>query len=57
MFTGQKFAMLEIKALASKVLRKYEIVRSNPTHVLLLSAETILKSANGLHIALRERDA
>ncbi|KAF2895444.1 hypothetical protein ILUMI_10731 [Ignelater luminosus] len=52
---GQKFAMLEMKSLLSKVLRNYELLE-DPEHKLVLAAETVLKSANGIRIGLKKRN-
>ncbi|XP_025831460.1 cytochrome P450 4d2 [Agrilus planipennis] len=52
---GQKFAMLEMKATISKILRVYEILPAEPVHELLLSPETTLKSANGIHVKIEKR--
>ncbi|EFA04629.1 cytochrome P450-like protein [Tribolium castaneum] len=52
---GQKFAMLEMKSLISKVIRHFELTPANPHHELVLAAETVLKSANGIKIGLRAR--
>ncbi|KAF2878640.1 hypothetical protein ILUMI_27529 [Ignelater luminosus] len=51
---GQKYAMMEMKSLVSKVLRNYELLEV-PGHKLLLSPETILKSLSGFHVQLRKR--
>nr|QZM07479.1 cytochrome P450 monooxygenase CYP4BN53 [Lasioderma serricorne] len=52
---GQKFAIFEMKSTVSKILRHYEILKTEPIHLLLLTVETILKSENGIQIALKER--
>ncbi|XP_044266775.1 probable cytochrome P450 4d14 [Tribolium madens] len=52
---GQKFAMLEIKSIVSKVVRCFELRSAEPYHNLLLSAETVLKSANGIKIGIKKR--
>ncbi|KAK7869159.1 hypothetical protein R5R35_006616 [Gryllus longicercus] len=50
---GQKFAMMEIKALISKVLRNYKLigVGRKPT----FSYEMILKTSEGLYVKLENR--
>ncbi|KAJ8913517.1 hypothetical protein NQ315_017067 [Exocentrus adspersus] len=53
---GQKFAMHEMKAVISKVLRTYELVSANPKHRLQLIAELVLKSTNGIRIKLEKRN-
>nr|WCC58128.1 cytochrome P450 [Pharsalia antennata] len=52
---GQKFAMHEMKVVISKVLRNYELLPAVPQHKLMLSAESVLKSANGVKLKLRPR--
>ncbi|XP_044266774.1 cytochrome P450 4C1-like [Tribolium madens] len=54
---GQKFAMLEMKSLISKVIRHFELKPANPHHQLVLAAETVLKSANGIKIGIRARNS
>ncbi|KAJ3655751.1 hypothetical protein Zmor_014866 [Zophobas morio] len=49
---GQKFAMLEMKCTISKILRKFKLKPSTPEHTLILAAESVLKSANGVKISL-----
>ncbi|CAH1108900.1 unnamed protein product [Psylliodes chrysocephalus] len=51
---GQKFAMLEMKVVLSKVLRHFELLPSGQD--LILSAQTVLKSQNGVNIKLKKRD-
>lgn len=55
LFLGQKFAMHEMKVIISKILRKYELLPAVPQHKLILSAESVLKSANGVKIKIRPR--
>lgn len=52
---GQKFAMLEMKSTLSKVLRNFELLPATPNEPLQLASETVLKSANGVKIALKNR--
>jgi cytochrome P450 family 4 len=52
---GQKFAMLEMKSTVSKILRNFELEPASPEHKLNLVAELVLKSANGIKIALNLR--
>ncbi|KAF5277780.1 hypothetical protein FQR65_LT03760 [Abscondita terminalis] len=51
---GQRFAMLEMKSVISKILRNYELLEV-PGHEPLLSIDVILKSQNGLNIRLKKR--
>ncbi|XP_002007162.2 probable cytochrome P450 4d20 [Drosophila mojavensis] len=50
---GQKFAMLEMKMLLSKVVRYYELLPKGPEIRPMMNF--ILRSATGMHIALRPR--
>ncbi|XP_017841743.1 probable cytochrome P450 4d20 isoform X2 [Drosophila busckii] len=50
---GQKFAMLEMKALISKVLRYYELLPRGPEVRPMMNF--ILRSTTGMHIALIPR--
>lgn len=52
---GQKFAVLELKVIISTVVRYYELLPAIPEHRIVLSAETVLKSANGVNIRIAER--
>jgi cytochrome P450 family 4 len=52
---GQKFAMLEMKSFISKVIRHFELTPAVPRHELILSVETVLKSANGIKVGLKKR--
>ncbi|CAH1183092.1 unnamed protein product [Phaedon cochleariae] len=51
---GQKFAMLEMKAVISKVLRNFVLLPSGEAPILC--AETILNSKNGMKVRLGKRD-
>ena len=52
---GQKFAMLEIKSLVSKVLRHYEIEVIDKNAEPILIAEIILKTKNVLKFKIKPR--
>lgn len=52
---GQKFAILEMKMTLSKIVRHFELKPTVPFHTLGLSAESILKSNNGILIQMCER--
>lgn len=55
LISGQKFAMLEMKCTLAKILRNFELLPAIPEHKLVLAAETVLKSANGINIRLKKR--
>lgn len=52
-FTGQKFAMLEVKSTISKILRNYILKDAN--HEVQLTNDITLKSINGIHVSIDER--
>ncbi|CAH0557341.1 unnamed protein product [Brassicogethes aeneus] len=52
---GQKFAILEMKSIASKVVRHFNVL-SVPDHKLELNVETILISKSGVYVSLKPRD-
>nr|CAH7752712.1 unnamed protein product [Callosobruchus chinensis] len=52
---GQKFAMLEMKVILSKVLRHFQLIGTTPPHQIILSAEAVLKSKNGIKLRLARR--
>lgn len=51
---GQKFAMLEVKTIVSKMIRHYELVRCNDKKIKL-QADLILKTVNGVFIKIKPR--
>ncbi|CAD7087170.1 unnamed protein product [Hermetia illucens] len=50
---GQKFAMLEMKSTVSKMLRYYELLPMGPEPIPVINL--VLRSANGIHIGIKER--
>ena len=52
-FSGQKFAMLEIKSTVSTVLRNFVV--KDAGHEVKLVNDLTLKSLNGVLIALEKR--
>lgn len=54
-FTGQKFAMFEMKVILSFLVRNFEMLPTVPAHEIQLLAETVLKSKNGVKIRLKKR--
>ncbi|KAJ3656953.1 hypothetical protein Zmor_015996 [Zophobas morio] len=53
---GQRFAMLEIKSVISKIVRNFEIKATFPRHEVQLSVEAVLKSVNGIKVELKKRN-
>ncbi|XP_065165879.1 cytochrome P450 4g1-like [Atheta coriaria] len=51
---GQKFAMLELKTLLSKILRNFRVNPATPHHTLNLTPTIVLRSSNGIKISLAE---
>ncbi|KAI7815711.1 cytochrome p450 [Rhyzopertha dominica] len=52
---GQRYAMLEMKTILSKLLRCYKILPSVPEHKLILTQDAILRSKNGVLIRIERR--
>lgn len=52
---GQKFAMLEMKSMISKLLLHYELLPLGPDVIPIMNL--ILRSASGIHIGLKAREA
>lgn len=55
MFVGQKFAMMEMKILLTKIIVHYELLPASEHHELQPSVDVVLKSANGVHISIKKR--
>jgi len=54
-FSGQKFAMLELKSTISQVLRSFKVTESDSKEDLRFTMDFILKSAIGLKVKLQKR--
>jgi cytochrome P450 family 4 len=52
---GQKYAMLEIKSLLSKIIRNFELSPAYPRQEMILSPENVLKSLNGVRVGIECR--
>ena len=50
---GQKFAMLEMKSMISKILRHYELLPMGPEIRLMMNLVT--RSSNGVNLGLKSR--
>lgn len=46
--------MLVIKTVLAKIVMSYKISSSDPSHVPVIAAEAIIKSANGIRIKLEK---
>lgn len=51
--TGQKFAMLSMKATISTIIRNFKIFSAGPEPIL--KGDLVLGSCNGVHIGLEKR--
>ena len=54
-FSGQKFAMLELKSTISQVLRSFKVIECDSKEDLRFTNDLVLKSANGLKVKLEKR--
>lgn len=52
--SGQKFAMLEMKTVLSKIIRNFVVLPAKNHEVILLT-EAVLKSKNGISVRLADR--
>lgn len=52
---GQKFALMEMKTLVSRVLRNYRLQSMYHRDKVQMVAELVLRSRNGLHIKVSEK--
>lgn len=52
---GQKFAMLEMKSAASKIIRNFELSISEENGKLVLLSELILRAENGIVLCAKQR--
>nr|ACI25368.2 CYP4CC1 [Liposcelis bostrychophila] len=53
---GQKFAMIEMKSVLSKVVKEFELIPSpHPEHAIREVPDLILTSGTGMHVGLRKR--
>lgn len=53
---GQKFAMLEMKSIMSKLLRHYEFLPTEPKHEIQISTAAVLSSKTGIRIRIKKRE-
>jgi cytochrome P450 len=52
LFSGQKFAIMEMKVALSAMLRRFKLSLENPNEEPELVAEMVLKSARGIKLKL-----
>jgi cytochrome P450 len=55
LFPGQKFAIMEMKAALSSMLRLYKLSLENPNEELQYIAELVLKPTRGIKLKLEPR--
>lgn len=55
LLTGQKFAVLEEKAVLSSILRKYKIKSIDPRNEMKIVNELIVRPKNGINVILEKR--
>ncbi|XP_066143724.1 cytochrome P450 4d2-like [Euwallacea fornicatus] len=53
---GQKFAVLEMKCMISKIIRHFVLSPTNPPHKMIIVSEAVLKSRNGVNVQLERYD-
>ncbi|XP_066255301.1 cytochrome P450 4d2-like [Euwallacea similis] len=53
---GQRFAVLEMKCMISKIIRHFVLSPTNPPHKMIMVSEAVLKSKNGVNIQLEKYD-
>lgn len=52
---GQKFAMLEMKSIVSKVVRNFEILIKEENKELILCTELIMRPKHGIKLQFKKR--
>ncbi|XP_044267668.1 cytochrome P450 4V2-like [Tribolium madens] len=52
---GQKFAMLEMLSVISRIVRTYKILPSIPRHELEVASQVVLISTNGMRMRFKKR--
>jgi len=55
LISGQRFAMLELKASVSKVVRNFQLLPCEKSEQPRISAELVLISSNGINLRVKER--
>lgn len=55
-FSGQKFAMLEVKSIVSKLLRNFHIGPPGADYEPIFTSELVFHSLNGMNVVLKERE-
>lgn len=54
-FSGQKYATINMKITIANILRNFEVYPVVPAHTPILANDAVLKSTNGLPIKLKLR--
>jgi len=55
LLSGQKFAMLEMKATISAMIRHYKLSLEDPNETLQFVLELVMKSPSGIRLKLEPR--
>ena len=55
-FIGQKFAMMEMKIVISKLLLKYKFLPAIKSDPLVLDFSLVIRSVNRLPVQIKRRD-
>lgn len=53
--TGQKFAMLELKAVLSALIWNYKIISTPKTKDISYSLDLVIRPLKGMHVKLEKR--
>lgn len=56
-FTGQKFAMLEMKIVISQLLLKYQFLPAMKSEPLILDTSLVIRSINRLPVRIKRRSS
>lgn len=54
-FSGQKFAVLEMKAVVSSIIRNFKIIPTEKTKNLTFTTDLVMRPKGGLNIVLEKR--
>ncbi|KAL9879514.1 cytochrome P450 311a1 isoform 1-T1 [Glossina fuscipes fuscipes] len=53
---GRKYALMIMKIMTIKILEQFQLVLADPQENLILMAEMVLKSKNGINLIFKERE-
>uniref|UniRef100_A0A1A9WWX2 Cytochrome P450 n=1 Tax=Glossina brevipalpis TaxID=37001 RepID=A0A1A9WWX2_9MUSC len=52
---GRKYSLMIMKIMTIKIMEQFEVILANPLENLILMAEMVLKSKNGINLVFKER--